>query len=212
MQELFIKICGITNLDDARLASELGANAVGFIFHKGSERYISPEHAVEIARQLPEHLSKIGVFVHADSREIVDTARLVSLSAVQLTGDEGPDDLVDYEFNIIKVFRVRPGFDVETMQNYLVDAFLLDTYKEGAYGGTGKTFDWNVAVQAKRYGRIILSGGLDPDNIEPAVKFVRPYGVDVSSGVEMHPGKKHPAKLRDFISRARNAYLSVEPQ
>ncbi len=132
----------------------------------------------------------------------------MNLSAVQLLGREGPDDLVNFDTSVIKVFRVGKNFDVEVMKNYIVDAFLLDTLKAGAFGGTGKTFDWNVALRAKEYGRIILSGGLTPDNVEDAVRFVRPYGVDVSSGVEAKPGKKDPAKVRDFIARAKSIPVS----
>jgi phosphoribosylanthranilate isomerase len=132
----------------------------------------------------------------------------VNLSAVQLLGNEGADDLVSLETSVIKVFRVDRDFDVEVMKNYIVDAFLLDAMKEGSYGGTGKTFDWNIALKAKEYGRIILSGGLTPENVEDAVRFVRPYGVDVSSGVESRPGKKDPEKVRDFIARAKSIPVS----
>ncbi len=207
MQDLFVKICGITNLADAKLAASLGADALGFIFYEKSERYVAPEKAAEIASRLPEHVSKIGVFVNADRKYIREVVKRVKLSAAQLYGKEGPDDLVSYETSVIKVFRVRHDFDVEVMHNYLVDAFLLDTYKEEVFGGTGKTFDWNIALRAKEYGRIILSGGLTPDNIEAAIRIVHPYGVDVGSGVEAVPGKKDPEKLREFISRARNANL-----
>ncbi len=209
-QDLFVKICGITNLEDARFAVRCGADAIGFIFHEESPRFISHRRAAEIVQLLPEHVSKIGVFVNADLKFVREIVRHVNLSAVQLLGDEGPDDLVNFETSVIKVFRVRKGFDVEVMKNYIVDAFLLDTYKAGASGGTGKTFDWNVAVKAKEYGRIILSGGLTPDNVEDAVRFVRPYGVDVSSGVEARPGKKDPAKIRDFIARAKSIPVSYQ--
>ncbi|HTP79429.1 MAG TPA: phosphoribosylanthranilate isomerase [Bacteroidota bacterium] len=207
MQDLFVKFCGITNLEDARFAASLGADAVGFIFYPQSERYVDPQKAAEIVARLPEHVSKIGVFVNASKSEILDVVGSVKLSAVQLYGKEGPDDLVNFETSVIKVFRVDPTFDVERMKNYIVDAFLLDTYHAGLYGGSGKTFDWNIAVKAKEYGKIILSGGLNPDNIEAAIRLVQPYGVDVSSGVERAPGKKDREKMRDFISRARNANL-----
>jgi phosphoribosylanthranilate isomerase len=115
---------------------------------------------------------------------------------------------VNYEISVIKAFRVSPDFDVEVMRNYIVDAFLLDAYKGGVFGGTGRTFDWNLALKAKEYGRIILSGGLTPENVEEAVRFVRPYGVDVSSGVEREPGKKDPGKVREFIMRAKSIPLS----
>jgi phosphoribosylanthranilate isomerase len=209
-QDLFVKICGITNLADAQLAAKVGANAVGFVFHKGSERYIAPEQARTICRALPSHLSKVGVFVHADRAEVAETARLVGLSAVQLVGDEGPDDLFGYEWSVLKVFQMRPSFDVAVMRNYVVEAFVLDTFKKGAYGGTGRTFDWNLALKAKAFGRIILAGGLNPENVADAVRFVRPYGVDVSSGVEARPGKKDERLVRDFVAQARNASLSIE--
>lgn len=207
MQDLFVKICGITNLEDAKHAVKSGADALGFNFFEGSSRFVTPERAADIIRRMPEHISKIGVFVDADRKHIHDVIEFAKLSAVQLHGHEGPDDLVDYEISAIKVFRVSVNFDVEVMRNYIVEAFLLDTYKEGALGGTGQTFDWQLAIKAKEYGRIILSGGLTPDNIEAAVRFVQPYGVDVSSGVEARPGKKDPQKVLDFIARAKSVPL-----
>jgi phosphoribosylanthranilate isomerase len=207
-QDLFVKICGITNAEDAHHAVRCGADALGFVFFEESPRFISHRRAAEIVRSLPEHISKIGVFVNTDLRFVRDIVKHVNLSAVQLLGNEGPDDLVNFETSVIKVFRVGRNYDVEVMKNYIVDAFLLDAMQEGAFGGTGKTFDWNIAVKAKEYGRIILSGGLTPENVEDAVRFVRPYGVDVSSGVEARPGKKDPAKVRDFIARAKSIPVS----
>lgn len=207
MQDLFVKICGITNLEDAQHAITCGADALGFVFYAKSPRFVKPEHATEIIQRLPEHISKIGVFVNSDRKYIHEVTAKAKFSAVQLQGNEGPDDLIDYEVSAIKVFRVSKDFDVEVMRNYVVDAFLLDTYQKGVYGGTGETFDWHLAVKAKEYGRIILSGGLTPDNIEAAVRFVQPYGVDVSSGVEASPGKKDPNKVRDFIARAKSIPL-----
>lgn len=206
-QDLFVKICGITNLEDAQHAVRCKADAVGFIFYEPSERYIHPDSAAAIVSRLPDHISKVGVFVNADTRYVHEVTAKVRLSAAQLYGNEGADDLVGYEISVIKVFRIKQDFDVEVMQNYVVDAFLLDTHSETRYGGTGRTFDWNIAIRAKEYGRIILSGGLTPDNIEDAVRFVQPYGVDVSSGVESSPGKKDPNKVRDFIARAKNVPL-----
>jgi phosphoribosylanthranilate isomerase len=207
-QDLFVKICGITNLEDAKYAVQCGADAIGFVFHEDSPRFISHYRAAEIVKSLPEHISKIGVFVNAEKKFVQEIIKHVNLSAVQLLGDAGADDLLGYDTSVIKVFRVYKDFDVATMKNYLVDAFLLDTYKEGSYGGTGKAFDWNIAVRAKEYGRIILSGGLSPENVEDAVRFVRPYGVDVSSGVEGSPGKKDPKKVREFIMRAKSIPVS----
>jgi len=206
-QDLFVKICGITNLEDAQHAVQCKADAVGFVFYEPSERHIHPDEAARIVSRLPEYISKVGVFVNADSRYVHEVARNVQLSAVQLYGNEGADDLIGYETSVIKVFRIKPDFDVEVMHNYLVDAFLLDTHSETRYGGTGRTFDWNIAVKAKEYGRIILSGGLTTENIEDAVRFVQPYGVDVSSGVEQAPGKKDPERVREFIARAKNIPL-----
>ncbi|MBI2618834.1 MAG: phosphoribosylanthranilate isomerase [Ignavibacteriales bacterium] len=213
-QDLFVKICGITNLEDAMHAVRCKADAVGFVFYEPSDRYISPKVAAQIVTQLPDHVSKVGVFVHAEPKYIHEVVSKVNLSAVQLTGNEGADDLVGFETSVIKVFRIKPDFDVEVMRNYIVDAFLLDTHSEAKFGGTGRTFDWNIAVRAKEYGRIILSGGLTPQNIEAAVRFVQPYGVDVSSGVEIEPGKKDHQKVRDFVARAKNiplSYSEVEP-
>lgn len=212
MQELFVKICGITNLEDAQHAVSCKADAVGFIFHEESPRFITHNRAAEIAKKLPEHVSKIGVFVNADPKFIHEVVNHVNLSAVQLYGNEGPDDLVNYEASVIKVFRIKDDFDVEVMRNYIVDAFLLDTHKGGMMGGTGKTFNWNLAVAAKEYGKIILSGGLTPENIEEAVRFVQPYGVDVSSGVEASPGKKDPQKVREFIMRAKSIPLYYDQE
>ncbi len=206
MQDLFIKICGITNAADARLASSMGANAIGFIFYRGSERYIAPDEAAGIIKTLPEHITKVGLFVHESMKTVREISHATGLSAVQLIGDYAPDDLFGFETSIIKVFRVGNAFDPASVRPFVVDAYLLDTHKQGRYGGTGESFDWNIAVKVKEYGKVILSGGLNPDNIEEAIRFVRPYGVDVSSGVESRPGKKHPDRLRDFIARARSAH------
>ncbi|MEK6565300.1 MAG: phosphoribosylanthranilate isomerase [Bacteroidota bacterium] len=206
-QDLFVKICGVTNVEDAQFALECGADAIGLNFYERSPRFVTMERAQEIVSKLSEHKSKIGVFVNASRKRILEVIKTVNLSAVQLVGQHGPDDLVNFESSVIKVFRVYPGFDVEVLRNYIIDAFLLDTYQDETYGGTGKTFDWNVAIKAKEYGKVILSGGLNPENIEDAVKYVQPYGVDVSSGVELRPGRKDPKKIRDFIARARSVPL-----
>ena len=210
MQDLFIKICGITNSEDAAAAVKAGVNALGFIFYQGSERYVTPDAAARIAAGLPDHVSKVGVFVHEEKRTILEIARSVPLSAVQLIGNEGPDDLFGYDLSVIKVFRVKDDFEVEVLKNYIVDAFLLDTHRQGTFGGTGETFDWNIAKKAQQYGRIIISGGLRPENVEDAIRFVRPYGVDVSSGIEARPGRKDHDRMRDFVARARNAHASID--
>ncbi len=211
-QDLFVKICGITNLEDALQAVRCGADAVGFEFFEASPRFISHKRAADIVSALPEHISKIGVFEHAERKFVRDIVHHVNLSAVQLFGDEGPDDLVNFDTSVIKVFRVGHDFDVEVMKNYIVDAFLLDAYNKrlGRTGGAG--FDWNLAVKAKEYGRIILSGGLTTENVEDAIRFVRPYGVDVNTGIESKPGKKDHKLLRDFVARAKSIPVSYRDE
>ena len=207
LQELFIKICGITNLADADLACSFGANAIGFIFNKTDERYIHPERAASIIADLPEYISKIGVFENAGTRYIQSILKQVPLSAVQLFGNNGPDDLVDFDASVIKQFQLKQSFDVEVMRNYLVDAFLLKNQNEESGSQLPKKYHWDVAIKAKEYGRVILSGGLTTSNIEDAVRFVQPYGVDVQTGIEKKPGQKERHKMRDFIACARGVTL-----
>jgi phosphoribosylanthranilate isomerase len=203
-QELFIKVCGITNLADAKLASSLGANAIGFNFTLANERYITPENAFSISRQIPDYVSKIGVFENSNHQYVKNILNQVSLSAVQLFGNEGPDDLVGYETSVIKVFELDNLSDVEIMRNYLVDAFLLRNKNSKSIHFHSKQYHWDKAVKAKEYGRVILSTDLNPENVEDAIRFVKPYGIDVCAGVELQPGRKDPAQLRELIARARN--------
>jgi phosphoribosylanthranilate isomerase len=208
LQELFIKICGVTNSADAELVCSLGANAVGFIFNQSNERYIPPECVASIIANLPEHISKIGVFENASTQYIQSILKQVPLSAVQLLGNIGPDDLVDFEVSVIKQFQLDQSFDREVMRNYLVDAFLLKDQNEHMGNHLPKKYHWDVAVKAKDFGRVILSGGLNPNNIVDAIRFLRPYGVDVCTGVEHKPGKLDKSLLRTFISNARNESLN----
>jgi len=208
LQELFIKICGITNSVDAEMACSFGANAIGFIFKESDERYIHPSLAASIIANIPEHISKIGVFENASTQYIHGVLRQVPLSAVQLLGNNGPDDLVDFDVSVIKQFQLNQTFDVEVMRNYLVDAFLLNDQNEKVGDRLPKKYHWDIAIKAKEYGRVILSGNLSPDNIEDAVRFVQPYGVDVQTGIEIQPGKKDRYKMRDFIACARNVNLT----
>jgi phosphoribosylanthranilate isomerase len=209
LQELFIKICGITNSEDAELACSLGVNAIGFNFSESNERFISPSLAASISGKLPDHISKIGVFQYSKHQYIQKILRQVPLSAVQLLGNFGPDDLVGYDASVIKMFLLDRLFDIEVMRNYLVDAFLLGSKDAGASGLRKREYHWDIALRAKEYGRIILSGGLTPENVEDAIRFVQPYGIDVCEGVEKTTGKKDPSKLRDLIARARNVSLSL---
>jgi phosphoribosylanthranilate isomerase len=206
-QELFIKICGITNLKDAELACSLGANAIGFVFNRSNDRYLQPEKAAAIIGNLPEHISKIGVFEYADHQYIKSVLRQVPLSAVQLFGNNGPDDLVDFEVSVIKQFQLDQSFDSAIMRNYLVDAFLLKDQNELTGKHLPKKYHWDIAAKAQEFGRVILSGGLNPNNIVDAIRFLHPYGVDVCAGVEHKPGKLDKTLLRTFISKARNVSL-----
>ena len=195
------KICGITNREDALCAVNCGADAVGFIFYEKSPRYVAPEKAAEIICDLPPFVTPVGVFVNAP--HIDATVKLAGLHAIQLHGDESPEACLGHEVPVIRTLRVGSEFDVLALRSYPVHTFLLDTARAGSYGGTGETFDWAKAREAKNYGRIILSGGLNPDNVREAIEQVAPYAVDTSSGVEAEPGKKDHKKVRDFLTRAK---------
>ena len=197
------KICGVTNRDDALCAVDHGADALGFNFYEKSLRYIAPEKAGEIVFDLPPFVTPVGVFVNASEREIDVAVKLAGLRAIQLHGDEPPEACLGHAVPVIRALRVGCDFDVQTLLSYLVNTFLLDTERPGSYGGTGEIFDWTKAVEAKRYGRIILAGGLNPDNVQEAIERVDPYSVDASSGVESEPGKKDHKKVRDFLARTK---------
>jgi len=201
-----VKICGITNLEDALSAAEAGADALGFNFYKKSPRYIEPSEAQKIIEQLPPFVAAVGVFVNEpEPQRVAEMATQLKLSAIQLHGDESPDYCAQlFDWRVIKALRVSASFKPEHVSRYAVSAILLDAYKAGEYGGTGEVFAWDIAIEANRYARIILAGGLDPFNIEMAIKTIEPYGVDVASGVESSPGKKDRNKLREFIVKAKS--------
>ena len=202
---LLVKICGITNLADALTAADAGADALGFMFYEPSVRDISPATAREIIFQLPPRISKVGVFVDAPAEIIRHIATECGLDTVQLHGEETPEFCAQFApLKVWKAIRVRDESSLRALPNYKTDAWLLDSYVAGQKGGTGEIFNWNLAVAAKALGRsIILAGGLTPENIATAVHQVRPFGVDVSSGVESAPGKKDAAKVRAFIEASR---------
>ncbi len=204
-----VKICGITNLEDALKAVELGADAVGFILYEGSKRYISPKDVRHITSVLPPFVAKVGVFVNEDPRRVLEILSYSHLDFAQLHGDETPD-VCDYigANRVIKVFRLRNVEEVGSLEPFVgkVRAFLLDTYSGSSYGGTGKTFNWDIAKAVKeRFSEVplILSGGLNPLNVKDAISSVSPYGVDVSSGVEKEVGRKDPMKVEEFIKVAK---------
>lgn len=196
-----IKICGITNLEDALLATGLGANALGFIFYAKSPRSVEPEAAREIIRQLPPFVLSVGVFVDEEAGVVQELAARVGLDWVQLHGQESPEYCRSLGRRVLKGFRIKDEDSLEELQTYrgAVQAFLLDTYKKGQTGGTGETFDWELARKAQDYGPIVLAGGLTADNVAQAVAAAQPQAVDVASGVEAAPGKKDPEKLRAFF-------------
>jgi phosphoribosylanthranilate isomerase len=199
-----IKICGITREADGQFAATLGVDAVGFVLAE-SPRRIQPEIVREISTSLPPFVSSVGVFVDADLESVRQIAGFCGLGWVQLHGNESPDYCRALELNVLKAIRVKGRQSIETMAAYkhCVKGFILDAYVKGQAGGTGKSLDWNLAKEAKKHGPIILSGGLTPEDVRKAINEVRPYGVDVSSGVESSPGMKDHDKIRRFVEQAR---------
>lgn len=198
-----VKICGITNLEDALMAVEAGADALGFVFFSGSPRCISPDQAAVIIRRLPPFVQTVGLFVNEEPATVNLVADRCGLDLVQLHGDETPDYCIAVRRRIIKAFRVKAASSLDGLSNYRVAASLLDAWSPAAHGGTGTTFNWDIAASAAASQAIILAGGLTPENVAGAIAAVRPYAVDVSSGVESAPGKKDNGKLIDFIRAVR---------
>ncbi|MFL6254776.1 MAG: phosphoribosylanthranilate isomerase [Pyrinomonadaceae bacterium] len=201
-----IKVCGITNLEDALAALEAGADLLGFNFYTRSPRFITPAEARKIIEQLPGSVASVGVFVNESAPADVERiAREAGLGAVQLHGDETPEFCQSlHGLTTIKALRVGAGFNVETAAAYQTGAVLLDAYVAGERGGTGHTFDWTLAtLTCKLVSRLFLAGGLNPDNVATAVAAVRPYAVDVCSGVETAPGRKSPQLMRRFVEEVR---------
>ncbi len=203
----FIKICGITNLDDALAAVDAGADALGFNFYKPSPRYISPGTAHDIIKNLPTTVLTVGVFVNEHSPQAVeDLARDAGVTAIQLHGDESPDYCRNLKPRyIIKALAAGPDFDTELATDYDVDAILLDAKDNALRGGTGRVFDWSIAEQVHRsVPKLFLAGGLSLQNIEQAIISVDPYGVDACSALEETPGKKNHERMRAFVKTIRS--------
>ncbi|MBI4461500.1 MAG: phosphoribosylanthranilate isomerase [Acidobacteria bacterium] len=202
-----VKVCGITNLEDALVATTAGADALGFNFWPPSPRYVEPGRVADIIAHLPPFVTSVGVFVNESRPAVQGVARRSAVTAVQLHGDELPDDvaaLAAAGLSVLKAFRVGRGFRGEQLRRYpQAQAFLLDAEVKGRRGGTGRTFDWRAAQRANSYGRILLAGGLTPENVAEAIRQARPYGVDVCTGVEKKPGVKDHARLRAFIQEAK---------
>ena len=201
---VIVKICGITRPEDARAAVEAGADALGFVFYPGSPRFVALDAAAAIARELPPYIVRVGLFVDAPPDEVVAAVAACGLNLLQFHGEEPPDYCLQFGLMSMKAFRVRDAASLDALPNSPTDAWLLDAYVPGQLGGTGESFNWDLALQAGRYGRpIFLAGGLTPENVGEAVRRARPYAVDVSSGVEAAPGRKDHAKVRAFVSAAK---------
>ncbi len=198
-----IKICGITNSEDAQAAVEYGADALGFLFSK-SPRQVTKEQSRDIVKNLPPFISPVGVFVDEQIDTLKEICDFCAIRTVQLHGSESPLYLNDLKgYKIIKAFRVKEEDELKPLANYKPHAFLLDSFVKGVMGGTGVSFNWEIARQAHKYGTIILSGGLTPENVKEAIQMVKPYAVDVSSGVESSPGKKDKTLMKRFIMNAK---------
>jgi phosphoribosylanthranilate isomerase len=194
-----VKICGITNHEDAVAAMNMGADLLGFNFYPQSPRYVPPEKVTEIIKKLPGFIDLAGVFVNASIDEIHEISNVCPLNWVQLHGDETPDfcrQLLTHDVKTMKAIRVKDGSDIRRAEQYFTDAILLDAFRPESYGGTGRTFDWNVIGHIGK--RVFLAGGINPDNVADAIKL-GVYGIDVCSGIEAEPGKKDHEKMKKLF-------------
>ena len=198
-----VKICGMTNLKDVKVAVDSGVDAVGFIFYKNSPRSVTMQAVRKIVLELPPFVDSVGVFVNETAEQINKIADRCNLDRVQLHGNEDPTFCKKIRRRVIKAIRVKDIQSLKKLSDYPVSSFLLDTFSEDQYGGTGKVFDWNLAYPAKRYGPIILAGGLTPNNVRQAIQRIQPYGVDVCSGVESQPGIKDHKKMQIFLKNVK---------
>ena len=201
-----VKICGVTNVADALAAAEAGADMIGLNFYEGSPRLVTPALAAEIARALPPFVLRVGVFVNPAEAQVLEAIAGCGLNLLQFHGDEPSDFCTQFGVMSVKALRVREAASLQALADFHTEAFLLDAYAKTGLGGTGEKFNWDLAVAAQKYGKpIFLAGGLTPENVAEAVRQVRPFAVDVASGVESAPGKKDAAKVRAFIAAVRAA-------
>ncbi len=206
MKRVRVKICGVRTPEEAEAATAAGADALGFNFWPESPRYVPPDEAARIIARLPAFINSIGVFVNEDLNRVREIASQVGLNAVQLHGEETPRYCLELNnTKVIKAFRIGEGFDLDTIGDYSVSAILLDAKVEGQYGGTGRRFSWYLAIEAKRLAPVILAGGITIDNVAEAITFVRPFAIDVCSGVESEPGRKDLNKMKDFMKEVARA-------
>jgi len=206
---VIVKICGITNFDDAINAVESGADMLGFVFYPKSKRYIEPEKAAEIIREVSSFVTCVGVFVNENIERIKEIIEITMIDLVQLSGDETIQMCLELKnfIPVMKSFKVTDSFSSDALSSFKVDYFHLDSYSDGLYGGTGKKFNWENAIGLDKFGKIILAGGLNPENVQEAISIVKPYGVDVSSGVEDFPGRKNHDKVKLFIKNAKSVKI-----
>jgi phosphoribosylanthranilate isomerase len=201
-----IKVCGITNTEDAVWVANLGADYLGLVFAKDSPRKVSLDKAKEIAKTVPPYIRKVGLFVNEEPKQVERILAACSLDTLQFHGEETAEYCREFKgrAEIIKAFRIKDEESLAQIPQYDVDFYLLDAFVEGAQGGTGETFNWDLACRAKEFGRpIFLAGGLNPDNVKQAIKKVQPYAVDVSSGVESSPRRKSKELMQAFIDNVR---------
>ena len=200
-----VKICGITRIEDALLAAEAGADALGFMFYEASPRCVARDAAAGIIRELPPFLARVGVFVNPSPDDVRRAIEECRIDTLQFHGEETPEFCAQFGLRVIKAFRVRDADSLQALSVYAGATFLLDSFVAGQHGGTGATFNWDLAALTVKAGRrVLLAGGLTPENAAEAVRRVRPYGLDVSSGVEAAPGVKDAAKVRAFIAEAKS--------
>src|SRR6267142_2202571 len=201
-----VKICGITNAEDGTAAAEAGADALGFIFYESSPRYVPVEKAALVTRNLPPMIVKVGVFVDAEEEVVLRAIRECGLNLLQFHGAESPEYCLQFGLMSMKAFHVRDAQSLALMTDFKTDAWLLDASSPDKPGGTGERVNWDLAIEARKWGRpIFLAGGLTPENVAEAVRHVEPYAVDVSSGVEASPGKKDHGKVKAFVAAAKGA-------
>jgi len=200
-----VKICGITGIEDALHACACGADALGFVFYAKSPRCVTPETAAAVIAALPPFITTVGLFVNEAPQVIRTIADRCGLDVIQLHGDEGPGDCDYTPRRVIKALRVKDAQTLAGHSEYTTSALLLDAWTPDAYGGTGHRFNWELAAEVARQRPVILAGGLNPENVAQALAAVRPYAVDVSSGVEQAPGVKDPRKVADFIAAAKGS-------
>ncbi|MDD5692522.1 MAG: phosphoribosylanthranilate isomerase [Candidatus Omnitrophica bacterium] len=199
-----VKICGITNLEDSLASFLLGADALGFVFYKKSPRYISPQKAANISAILPKKIFRAGVFVDEKAEKVKKIAKACRLDMLQFHGNESPAYCRKFKgYKVIKAFRVGKKIDLDELRRYKTYAYLFDTYSKSKAGGTGEKFNWKLLAQTAKIKRIVfLSGGLTGSNVQKAVKLLKPDWVDVSSSLEIRPGKKDHKKVKEFIEKA----------